>query len=90
MQDNLQAIKESISTDREKENDDLNAILLFDDDDESISFKKNLETGNYSTSVSLHQISGCFFYCDTQLIPLHICLSYASSYRYLLFHVFRI
>jgi hypothetical protein len=75
----------SISSGREKENDELTALFVDDDDDESISFKKHVESSNYFNSIFSAQTFDVF---STAVKKSY--LSNTSLHRYLIFQAFRI
>ncbi len=58
-----------------------------DDDDELVSFKKNLEIGNCSTSF---QMPEDFFNHNKNILLFYKCFSYPASYRHIIFQVFKI
>jgi hypothetical protein len=89
--DTWQMFVEPGSLSPEKQNDASNeSFFEKEEDDEFISSKKHLEAGNIGTCVSLAQIPVCFYSCNEHILPCSACISYISSYRYLIFQAFRI
>ena len=85
---NLQesANTKSISSGREKENDELTALFVDDDDDdESISLKKHAESGHYFNSI----FSAPTFSVFSAAVKKSY-FSNTASHRYLIFQAFRI
>jgi hypothetical protein len=77
----------SVSSGKEKEGDDEVLVAYDDDDDELVSFKKNLEIGNCSTSF---QMPEDFFNHNKNILLFYKCFSYPASYRHIIFQVFKI
>jgi len=82
---------ESVTSGREKENDDLSDLFAYDDDDdESFSFKKHLENSNYITFASSTQINECFFNYSENFLSSGMYASYTLTFRYLIFQAIRV
>jgi hypothetical protein len=92
VQNSLTPMIRSLSSGREKENNDLNALVVCDndDDDELISFKKHPGSSHYSASIFFAQTSGYFSGHGKKTTPSYQRFSYAPSYRHLVFRAFRI
>jgi len=61
-----------------------------EEDDESVSLRKRIESGSYSTAIFSTYTLGYFFNYSKKILSFQSSFSYSSSYQYLLFQVFRI
>jgi hypothetical protein len=89
-QKNQNPVVVCISSSKEKTNNDFDALIAFDDDDETISLKKHLSGANYTTPVFLTQAAEFVLTSDKKNFPLNKYFSIISSNKYLTFQVFRI
>jgi len=95
-QNNLTSTIESVSPGTEKESYEMKNFLVCDDnddnedDDESISLKKDSGNNNCPASIFPAQTPGQFSRSYKKIVPYYQHVSNSSSYRYLLFRVFRI
>ena len=85
-QNNLALTIRYVSSAKEKENEDQFLVVDDDDDDEIISFKKHLEDSSYATS----SVFFAQFNCSKNTLPFSKSFSCNTSYRYLIFQVFRV
>ena len=88
LQNNQIPIIKSVSSNKEKENDDLDALFI--DDDEFTSFKKYLDCNNYPTSTFLNQTPNYFFSYGKKIASFYKYVSCTSSHQYIVLQVFKI
>ncbi|HEY9048453.1 MAG TPA: hypothetical protein VIN08_21245 [Ohtaekwangia sp.] len=81
----------SASSDRKKEVFTIDVTeIREEEDDESISFKKRLESSSYIVSILFAQTHGYFFSYTKKVLPFNNDFSSTSSNRYLILQVIRI